>query len=753
MATNPFIESIQNASITNMESVLGKGLNVPNNATSSGARKILASIHQSHSLVLSRAEMPYVGTGYENRFGDLSSSILETSDDMEVLAKIPKFSYAPNHHYYLILKNLSTNEIDCEERISYRYITEMYGYLHNNSVMDMYSVPGSVIPKGTIIRRSTGFDQYGNKTNGCNINVVYMSLDNNMEDSVVISEECSRKLSSPLIRSVSIVLNENDIPLNIYGDDSVYKVYPDIGEDTKNGILLVYRREKTEESIYTQSVRRLQEIMMSDEKISIKGKVIDINLYCNNPEHIAQSTYNQQFYAYYQDKLRMDQEIVNVVGPYITQGYKLSYDMSKLFSRSMDELEGKKYKSKKQFSNITIEFIVMEDRILEIGDKLVDRYGGKGVVSKILPASLMPRMSNGMPIEMIKNSSTMYNRENAGQIFELEINYISMRILDRIRDECMNPELALEYILKFVQLQSPIQYEAMKKYTASLDGDQLNLFIDSILSHRCIHVSNSPISETMDIDKLGILYQAFPWIQQSYLQVPIKGSNGQIRYVNSRIPIIAAPQYYLRLKQFAEEKFSSASLSSINLKSENTKNKASKNHREPHSNTPIKFGHMESGDLGHMGTEYVVLNLLLHSLSPHARRLVEQMATGDPYNVDIKIDSKSKNRSAEILNTRLKTMGYRMVFSKIPINNMVDQLHTKYALGRMPLFNFQDNDYDYNHFYQTRDDMDKMQNQNSYQNLIQYQDNGYDYVHFYTTRDLIENMKDTSEYSDLLTHI
>ena len=84
-----------------------------------------------------------------------------------------------------------------------------------------------------------------------------------------------------------------------------------------------------------------------------------------------------------------------------------------------------------------------------------------------------------------------------------------------------------------------------------------------------------------------------------------------------------------------------------------------------YSNTPIRAGSMEIDNLNHMGPEYVIANLMLHSLSPHGRRLVEEFYTGDPFNVDIKLDKESSNRSAEIVNTYLKTMGLRLVFKKI----------------------------------------------------------------------------------------
>ena len=44
----------------------------------------------------------------------------------------------------------------------------------------------------------------------------------------------------------------------------------------------------------------------------------------------------------------------------------------------------------------------------------------------------------------------------------------------------------------------------------------------------------------------------------------------------------------------------------------------------------------------------------------------------EKYNVNIKLDGNSKNRSAEILNTRLKTMGYKLVFKKIPIEKIYE---------------------------------------------------------------------------------
>lgn len=713
------------SSAKSLEHLLGKGLNIPNNVTNSGARKIMNGTHQSHTLVLCHGELPYVATGFENRFGDESSSVITTEEDYEVIGKVDKFSHANNHHYYLILKNPRTKKVTVLERVSYKWKTEAYGYLYNNNMIDSFGV-GSYIPAGTVLRRSIGFDKYGNKTNGTNINVTYMSLDNNMEDSIVISDVCARKLSASLIRKVTVVLNDNDIPLNIYGDDNIYKIFPDIGEEVKNGVLMAYRRENKDDAIYSQAISRLREIEMSDTKITIDGTVIDINIRCNNEENLQSGQYNQQMLYYYNDRIRMGNDILSIVGPHtVEDGSSMSYDINYLFTNSKKEVNRVQFidtKDKSPFSNVIIEFTLLENRDVEVGDKLADRYGGKGVVSEIRPQNMMPKLPNGLYADMIKNSSTMYGRENPGQMFEIEINNISMHILDYIRDNNVRMDKAFEMILSFVEVVSELMKNKMEAYINSLDNNDKIYFLSSILSKTCINTSNLPITEVFTIDKLNELYRRFKFANLERAFVPIKNSNGEIRFVKTRRTLLIAPQYCIRLKQFAEEKFSAVSLSSTNIKNENTKSKASKMYNEPFSNTSIKFGQMETGDLMHMGGEVVVLNLMLHSLSPHGRRLVEELAVGDPYNVDVKLDRESKNRSAEILNTRLKTMGYRIVFNKKKKKRIMGVFQDAISfLDRSPNpkhmtegIEFVDKDYDYEHWYKTLEEIKKIREEGGF---------------------------------------
>ena len=85
------------------------------------------------------------------------------------------------------------------ERKTYTHNTESYGYTHNNRIIDSFKI-GDVIKKGTAILKSNGFDDYNNKMNGTNLLTMYLSCDQNMEDSVIISETASELLSAYFVK-------------------------------------------------------------------------------------------------------------------------------------------------------------------------------------------------------------------------------------------------------------------------------------------------------------------------------------------------------------------------------------------------------------------------------------------------------------------------------------------------------------------------------------------------------------------------
>ena len=247
-----------------------------------------------------------------------------------------------------------------------------------------------------------------------------------------------------------------------------------------------------------------------------------------------------------------------------------------------------------------------------------------------------------------------------------------MKILENI-NRCINDDdlyvdIAdiVDKYLDFLKIVSPSMHEYMSSFLLSVPDDAVIDFIYSLTMNPGIYLAIEPMSENMTIDKLAELYERFPEVAPVYMQMPIEDSNGNIRYVPSRRPLVYGYQYIYRLKQYAEEKFSVTSLSATNIRNENSKSKSSNNYKALYSRTPIRFGDMETGNLIHLGAELVVQMLMLYSTSPNARRLASSMLTGDAFDIDINLDMESTNRNVEILNVYLKTMGLRLRFERVP---------------------------------------------------------------------------------------
>ena len=402
MASMNILDDVQKAKIENPNHMLGKGLMMPFAAANSGSRKLMFGTQLEHRLPLLNPEVPFIQTGYENQFGQNSSSYVTADGNLEVVGIIPKFEWSPKHQYYIIFVDKDTGTLKMIERKEYKHITENYGYLYNNDYLDSLNI-GTSIPDGRVIQKSMSFDEYDNRMDGCNMLTMYAACEDTMEDAIIISESASRKLASPLVKKVTIIINDNDIPLNLYGDNANYKAFPNIGEHVKNSILCGLRQEKKEECLFSQSYSRLRELCISDTKYTVSGRVVDIDIFCNAPDRLTEYDYNTQLKRYYDNNMRMCHQIVATIKPFLEKGFKMDYDMQKLYYTCEGVINGKQYFYERPFSNIVLQITLVEEINVMRGDKLSNRYGGKGITARVRPDNMMPKTRSGETVEVILN--------------------------------------------------------------------------------------------------------------------------------------------------------------------------------------------------------------------------------------------------------------------------------------------------------------------------------------------------------------
>lgn len=668
------------------EHMLGKGLLQPANNTNSGPRKIMQGIHKEQAIQLIKPEAPILMTGYENQYGKKSSYYITADRDYRVLAKI----YKNPTHYWILIEDMDNKIVDCIERVGYDYITENYGYTLNNSYLDNLT-EGSFIHKNDPIVMPSSFDLALNKCDGVNLTTIYLAIAKTTEDPIVLSQSAADKLKAALYSKIRIVINDNDIPLNLYGDDTKYKSFPDIGEPIINKLLCGIRRErKDDEALYCQSVQHLKELMPSDATYIVGGTVVDVDVYCNNPESLD-LVYNSQIAKYHKENIKFCKDLIDSTNKAMSRGkYTMSYELSKLYSTCKRVLDGDMYIIDKVFNNIVVDIVVREDKALIEGDKITDRYGGKGVISYIVPDEDMPiyyRNGEAHHVEAIYNSSTMVNRENPGQSFETEMIYVGDKIVEKIigimtAARKLDDPLALDealstcehLIYQFYMIVSPEEATEYANMIKRLDSRLEHLgYMESVMDSGHLYMVIPPISGNIGLDTLEALYNAFPWVEMEYYYINMRDSNGHVRQVRSIRPIIIGKKYIYRLKQISEEKFSATSLSSTNLRGENTKTKANKQHRVAYSNTPVRLGNMEITNLLEAaGTSLVLaLSLMVLSLAPIYRRDVYQLMVGDPFNPTINFENnaaRAVNRSAEIVMVYLVILGLEISFEKLPLD-------------------------------------------------------------------------------------
>ncbi len=89
---------------------------------------------------------------------------------------------------------------------------------------------------------------------------------------------------------------------------------------------------------------------------------------------------------------------------------------------------------------------VASKRKIQVGDKLSGRHGNKGVISVILPQEDMPFLPDGTPVDIILSPLGIPSRMNVGQLFELQLGWVSKELGKKISD--IVQKLKDEYISK-----------------------------------------------------------------------------------------------------------------------------------------------------------------------------------------------------------------------------------------------------------------------------------------------------------------
>ena len=628
----------------------------------SGNRGIMTTSHLKQAMTPINPEFPKVFTEYENMVGRNSTGLKKARREWRVIDKVYKFEEG-NHLYTLVVKDEATGFYDVIQKKLVEDLTEKFGFRYNTEDLDKLQI-GDLIPEGSVLYKSTSYDEDNNYRFGVNATFCYTSDVRTTEDAILVSETFADKFRCVEVEKIKVSINDNDVLLNLYGDEEHYKCFPDVGETIKDSIICATRRINNEQIFYDFKETNLRKINFSEDVLCIEhgegGKIIDINVYSNKSmEEMEINEYHAQVNKYYKNEQRYYKELVESTQDMVIENKEHGRNLNYVYKKSKDILnENVKWceqHGKKPFSNMIVEFLVEREVPLKKGSKITGLFGNKGVISKIVPDDEMPILENGKVVDVQFNCLGVINRLNSFQLFEQSINFIMNRTIDRIKTLETNDQRA-SVIFTMINHFNTRQAKEMGEMYSKLSVEEREEFIQDIYNYG-IFVHIPPFwHERPLFDVLSEIYDKYDWLNpyKAYIK-----KNGRYRPMMNEL--IVGEMYIIRLKQTASKGLSTRSVGGVNLVGVPVKDAQAKENKILYSKTPCRLGldevlnlliGMDPEDLAKMSMSYRSSIEGTHDLP--VQLLKEGMVDA------LRGDERIINRNVEVFNAYIKTMGYKL---------------------------------------------------------------------------------------------
>lgn len=674
------------------------------NQFTDSTRCYMFTSHLKQFLTLLNPDIPRLSTGFENTFGQYNRAYKAVEGTWEVKDKIRKFQ--KGNMYMMVLYNAETDTYDMVEKRLTEGLTEKLGYVYNTSIMDNLE-PGDTITD-QMLYHSTSYDANGNYRYGKNAKVCFSTSNPTLEDSIRIRRSWADGVKTVSVEEVKCPVNDNDIPLNLMGDDEHYKPIPDIGEEVKNSLVFATRRINKNHILFDFQAKNMREANAADTDYYTSKHAIlyDMDIYYNKEEPFPDNVFYHQLKGYYDEICEYAQQVADWTKKIKESGSNYTDDIPH-YKTKYQHYNNPEYKwedNGKAFSNMIIKFHVYSISNLQMGSKLSGRYGNKGVISSIIndsekelctnllelmgeevtPEAIMKTMSSieivddedmpyteHFPIDIILNSSGSIRRLNSAQIMEVELNFIAENIRRRVTELETLDEKA-DLIFKFLSMVNEHEYTFFYDMYRSFDqkiemkGKTLNLtntaakeaFVRDVEEHGFYLVR--PPHQCIDYVGLQRLYREFEWIKPYPIYINMFGIKGR-RVLKDAV---VGDQYMIVLKQNSNKNFSARSTFRVTRANLPAKDNTKKTNRSSYAKTPVNLSELYNLMISVSGTLLSEHNLFVRS-SVMARKSLDRIlaADGNPLVLKkIKVKDNFINANADILNAHLKTLGTKIVF-------------------------------------------------------------------------------------------
>jgi DNA-directed RNA polymerase subunit beta len=341
-------------------------------------RALMGSNMQSQAVPLVRVDPPVVGTGIEEKVVRDSGSLV-LSDVAGIVTKVDGAGV-----------QITQSNGNVRDFQFIRFVRSNYGTnIDQKPIVHM----GQEIEVGQVL--ADGPASFGGRLGlGQNITIAIMPFDGyNYEDAICMSEALVRK---DFYTSIHIEKHEKEARETKLGPEKITRDIPGLSEAAL--------RDLDEEGI----VRMGAEVKQGDILVghtSFKGETEP-----TPEERLLRSIFGEKAREVKDTSLR------------VPSGEGGTVIRTIRFRRGDDGVD------LKPGVREMVRIYVAQRRKLQVGDKLANRHGNKGVVSKIMPPEDMPYLPDGTPVDLVFNPLGVPSRMNMGQIFETHLGEVARRL-------------------------------------------------------------------------------------------------------------------------------------------------------------------------------------------------------------------------------------------------------------------------------------------------------------------------------------
>ena len=314
----------------------------------------------------------------------------------------------------------------------------------------------TMLAKGTPLAQSPAIDKFGNAQLGTELNAVFMTRYEGIEDGCGICEDVLDKFTTRCYQTISVGFGKNAFPLNMFGTDDKYQPFPNIGQyvDSDCLIMALRRSDPILNAVNTDpsSLRELDHMDTPYVSAQPNARIIDIDVIRTNVRNSSMLTGMDdqlEFYAdrtrtFYQSIWREYQEIKREVkNPRLDPEFNIHVRYAQML------MENQKPKTSQILARPKTpldEFLVTFklEYLLSASDasKATDLHGGKFVFTKILKPEQMPVDEYGIRSDIILLDEASSNRMNVGRDIEQAVGAVCIRTEKRWKEDYPDGKLS-----------------------------------------------------------------------------------------------------------------------------------------------------------------------------------------------------------------------------------------------------------------------------------------------------------------------